>query len=369
MSNTETALAPWVPSPVEVASLLPAGIKPEGVNLLVPTMAIRQVNPYLVPDIEMVKLSIADNAGDVYSSRDMKTGHAAPTARALSKIANVAGVDTLDSRRIDDGRDPDVAEWRVVIGMRLPSGEYVRRAGTKRIDVKQLAAVPDADGKPMSPSRVARLRENLVALAETKAFNRALRSMLSLQGSMPKADLAKPFAVVRFVPNMSDPDVRRRMLDNLLPATAQAYGPPVDQMGSGATTIGAGRAPDVVEEAPDDEPVEAEFTQADPDTGEVIEAAAWGDDEPAEPGLEQRLRKALGARASSKPMSHEQRDELRAVFGSTSATEVVRGLKAAFDFAGTEPREITEGMAKALLAVSAEVGTAEFLAAWKVMAA
>lgn len=385
-TNTETALQAWEPKAIE-GLLSPHGLTEDKVNLLVPTVAIRQVNPYLVPDLEMVKLSMAEDGGDIYHSNDMKANEYAPTARALSKIANVAGIDVLDSRRIDDGKDPDVVEWRVVIEMALPSGQRVRRSGTKRIDLHQLSQVTDRDGKPRSQAWLNKAREHLIANAETKAFNRAVRAVLSLQGAMPKAAYSKPFAILRWVPNMNDPDVRRRMLDNLLPASTAAYGP---DAGAGVTTVhqldagASGADVDVSdEEAPDDDqPTEAEYVEVktnghatvDKDTGEIV-AERDGDGVPdwfdaaggeqKSPSLVDRLKAAAKAHKDSGAASAEQRDALRAVFaGFDSPEPILAVMRAALGFKGDEIKGITAGQAAAILAVADELGADELRRQW-----
>ena len=368
-ANPQTALQMWRPT---VAELLPQGLTEDKVNLLVPSMAIRQVNPYLVPDLEMVQLSLEESKGDIYHSNDMKPDHWAPTARALSKIANVAGIDVLDSRRLDDGTDPDIVEWRVVIEMRLPSGELIKRSGTKRIDLHQMAEVTDRDGKPRSSAWLNKAREHLIANAETKAFNRAIRAVLSLQGSMPKAHFAKPFGVLRYVPNMADPDVRRQMLNNLLPATTAAYGPPdVVQIGPGSD---APEAPD------DDEPVDGDVVdvrtngtaKVDASTGEILSETSaepdwFGEDgggQDAAPTLVERLRRASRANADKAPALNEQKLSLKELLAGVSTEEVLHVMRSGLNFKGAELREITAGQAAAIIAVGAELGAEELRRQW-----
>jgi len=376
--NTETAVATWQPH--EITGLLPQGVDEAQVNLLVPTMSIRQVNPYLVPDIEMVKLSMLDSDGDIYHSNDMKEGHYAPTARALSKIAQVAGIDVLDSRRVDNGADPDVVEWSVMIEMALPSGQRIRRTGTKRIDLHQLSQVTDREGKPKSAAWLNKAREHLIANAETKALNRAVRSLLSLQGAMPKVAFSKPYAILRWVPNMSDPDVRRAMLANLLPAANAAYGPAgtdmkqVGGVGGGGEIIDEGEAPDDDDEVVDGEVVEVQTNgtaKVDKGTGEILSegepdwfGATEGD---AQPSLIDDLRAAY-KEADKAPANDEQKSALRGLLGGVSTESLLAVMGKAFGYnapsEGPALKPITAGQAAAIIIVGEELGADELQRLW-----
>ena len=376
-TTTPNELAPWEPKVTDLLERFPA----DQVNLLVPTMSIRQVNPYLVPDIELVKLSMIDTDGDIYHDSQMKDGHFAPTAKGLSKIRQVAGIDVIDSRRVDEGSDPDIVEWTVVIEMQLPSGQRVRQPGTKRIDLHQLRQQKDRNGKVWSDARLEKAREHLIANAETKAQNRALRSLLSLQGSMPKAAFSKPFAILRWVPNMNDADVRRRMLDNLVPAVSATYGPAGGRQLEAPEPI---QLPPVVHEDDDDGVTEGAYVRVDVGdrdgpsrvasvdaaTGEVSAEPDWfGAGSEASPtDLATRLRAVADANPTATgPATKEQREQLQEVLRGVSGPEAGTVLAALWDLG--QLAAIQGRHAQAILEVGAAIGHERLVSEWRALAA
>lgn len=233
-ANPETAVAviepkdSWEPKTLEILGQYP----PEKFNVLVPTVSLRQVNPYLVPDIEAVQLDPNPDHGHIYHDSQMKEGHFAPTKVGLRLIAQVMGITTISSKRVDDGRDPDYIEWQVEIEMVQPSGRPIRGFGTKQVDLRPAMV------KGKTPQWIARAHEHMVANAESKALNRAIRSIASLRPSYPQRELAKPFAILRYVPDMTHPEVRERFLDMVAPSSAALFGPTEapKQVGPGAET-------------------------------------------------------------------------------------------------------------------------------------
>ena len=315
---------PWVPK--DLTAKLEA-FPERDFNLLLPTTQVRQVNPYLVPDIEVVQLT----EDDIYHSNDMKEGQFAPTAKGLAKLAQVAGLTQLDSRRMDDGKDPDVVEWRVEVEMTTPSGRTVRGFGSKEINLTR-------DAKGWTGARMAKAREHLHQMAETKAFNRAVRSLLSLHGSYPKGQLLKPFAVLRYVPDMSQPEVRQAFLGQLLPSTEAAFGPaPAPQLTQQAEV-------EVAPEAPEDDPAPEAAAAADdePDWTKTSEDAK--DEQP-------RILTALVERASASevkgPATEQQRGQLKVAMRGIGQAAVMAVLGHAFSIA--EPGDITAAQAHAVL--------------------
>jgi hypothetical protein len=338
--------APWEPKTLEKLQDYPEA----KFNLLVPTVSLRQINPYLVPDIEVVQLSPDhENGGDIYHDAQMKTGYYAPTAKGLAKLATVAGVTMLDSRRMDDGKDPDIVEWRVEVEMTTPTGRTRQAFGTKQIDLHTLA-------KGWTPARLAKQREHLVAMAETKAFNRAIRSLLSLHGAYPLSQLAKPFAVLRYVPDMSHPDVRRMFLSQLAPASAALFGPANgDQKQLASAEVE--RAPEAPEE--DVAPARADVT---PD-GEKVEDPDWSVPAAAVSAGEQfvtYLRERAEASKATGPATQQQRDQLKATLRGYGEPNVMAVLAAAWDL--KSPGEVTSAQAEAIL--DHAEGKLDFQAQW-----
>ena len=330
---------PWTPKTSEILASYPEA----RFNQLLPTQQVRQVNPYLVPDIEVVQLS----EDDIYHSNDMKAGQYAPTAKGLAKLAQVAGITMLDSRRMDAGRDPDAVEWRVEVEMTTPSGRTLRGFGSKEINLTR-------DAKGWSAERKAKAREHLHQMAETKAFNRAVRALLSLHGSYAKAQLLKPFAVLRYVPDMSQPEVRQAFLGQLLPASQALYGPSneTEQPKQLQST-----EPIVVEEAPEEDAAPERPANVDAD-GVVDEEPDWGaastdattnseSGEPPEPRILINLRERAEASESKGAPTKTQRDQLRTATTGIGGEAVMRVLGALWKL--SQPSEITRAQADAIL--------------------
>lgn len=230
-------------------------------NRLLPTQTLMLPTDLLRPVVQVVKLNPDPKAGDVYTSRDTPTGHAAPTRVGLRKLATAAGISIADERRVDDGRDPDVIEVTCVAEMLMPTGQRIRATGTKRIDLNAQ--------KWESDNHRLKFRSFFQEHVASRAQNRAIRALLSLRGSYPQEVYQKPFAVVSFAPNMAHPEVRSRMLDVMAGASQQLYGgsAPVAQI---PATIDVSPAPD--EDAAPTTPTVL--------PGEKLAAAAVSSDDP-----------------------------------------------------------------------------------------
>lgn len=343
----------WEPKTLEVLEAYPE----QRFNLLLPTVQVRQVNPFLVPDIEVVQLK----ESDIYHSNDMANNQFAPTANGLGKLADVAGITVLDSRRMDNAKDPDVVEWRVEIEMITPSGRPRRAMGSKRIDLHQLA-------EGWSAARLAKAREHLVANAETKAFNRAIRGVLSLHGSYPQPELLKPFAVLRYVPDMSQPEVRQAFLGQLVPVADRLYGP-----GSGEQPKQLESSePEVAAEAPEDDPAPERPANVDADGVVAEEEPDWGasnepeakTDEPPEPRILINLRERAEASEAKGAPTKTQRDQLKSATTGIGNEAVMRVLGALWKLSA--PGEITRAQADAILDEAEQRTT--FVADWRAAA-
>jgi hypothetical protein len=343
---------------------------PADFNLLLPTTQVRQVNPFLVPDIEVVQLNGAEEGGDIYHDSQMKQGHYAPNARGLAKLANVAGITQVDSRRMDDGKDPDVVEWRVEIEMTTPSGRTLRGFGSKRIDLHQFSETTNREGQKPSKARMDKSREHLVANAETKAYNRAIRSLLSLHGSYPRSQLVKPFAVLRYVPDMSQPEVRQAFLGQLVPAADRLYGP---ANGEQPKQLAGGGEVETAPEAPEEDPAPArDDVDADgvkieePDWGTSSEPAAdAASDEPPEPRILISLRERADASEAKGEPTADQRAQLKTATAGIGIEAVQRVLIALWNLKA--PGDITAAQAHAILD-DAETRGKTFVAEWRAAA-
>jgi hypothetical protein len=361
-ANPQTAVAvidptdSWEPKTLEILGQYPA----DKFNVLVPTVSLRQVNPYLVPDIEAVQLNTNPDAGHIYHDPQMKDGHYGPTKVALRLLAQVAGITTISSGRVDDGADPDYVEWQVEIEMVQPSGRPIRGFGTKQVDLRPHMV------KGKTPAWIAKAHEHMVANAESKALNRAIRSILSLRASYPQRELAKPFAILRYVPDMTHPEVRTRFLDMVAPASAQLFGPSEapKQVGPGAETPAVDRAP-VVDNDDDDDGQDQGNGAGDDDLPTFLRADQPAADAP--PSLLTRLRDTAasgGMHGGAKP---PQVESLRAIFTPLGGKATVAGIEALWP--GLAFDDMTANQAQSIIGISRSYETAEaFQADWRAMA-
>lgn len=182
-----------------------------------------------------------------------------PNERALTKtgvlkIFRAAGIDVVESRRVDDRSDGLMVAWRVVIDVPELDGRLTRYVGTKELDFR-----------PGSPSiarmsEAARVQAASVILenAETKAMLRAARAALQLRQKYTLEELAKPFVIPMLVPDLdaSDPEIKRMIAAKALRLENVLYGH--DSKPDRVITIDAETVPEDV----------------DPVTGEDLSGAA-----------------------------------------------------------------------------------------------
>lgn len=161
---------------------------------------------------------------------------------ALQKIAAAAGIQFVDQRRLDDRSEPYYCEIEVTLGIQ----DY---DGTRR-QVKKTRALDLRDGRPeamkpekkkgrgdkyprktgnmipLDPSALADRRRHIQSLAETKAFHRALRTILQLKQKYTVDELRKPFVVPKLVPMLdpNDPDQKKALIEMAVGREATLYG-------------------------------------------------------------------------------------------------------------------------------------------------
>jgi len=324
-------------------------------NRLIPTQTIRMPSDLMVPVVQVVQLDPNPNNGDVYHSNDMPAGNNAPTARGLSKLVTGAGVSFVDERRVDDGKEPDVCGVSVVAEMTLPTGQRIRAMGSRWVDMRRMAW---KDG--LTAPQAAKYRSFLYEHTATRARNRAIRSLLSLRGSYPAAELARPFAVVSFAPNMEHPEVRARILEAMAPSVAQLYGP------STAPQLAAGHvveAPEAPED--DDATIEGQAQKvAEPSWFDAAPASPVATVTPQAPQLVAVLREKAATSGLVGPATEPQKALLQAIFRPLGLEATATGLRMVFGLASLS--EITSAQAQALVATAVD---AEFPDLWRELVA
>lgn len=81
------------------------------------------------------------------------------------------------------------------------------------------------------------------AMAESKAFMRAIRAALGLAGTYPLEELKKPFVVARMVPNLDAPEIKQAVAQNYLQSMGMLFEAPA----AGHRQIEAPKAVETVE--------------------------------------------------------------------------------------------------------------------------
>lgn len=364
MSNPETSVTVIEQTPTAVVEWNLDNWPTDQFNRLVPTQAIGIANEFIRPVVAVVQLDLET---DTYSSRDLKDGHRAPNAKGLAKLADAAGVSFVNEERLDDGSDPMRAYVRVLARMIDPTG-MPRQATGARDYVLTSQAMTDAQRQ--------RAKGFVYEHASTRARHRALRLLLSLAQSYPVAELRKPFAVVRFLPNTQHPEVREIYKGALAANVGALFGPQqaIQQLGAGAPVT-------LTDDQLEDEPLEMprQLTPGKP-AAEPVQAAAE-DDVPdwaraatpveeaqtrPEPTFAERIQLAsTDPDAPKGKATKPQTDMLARLFaplGADAGKVAARGIRALFG--DDAVKQLTAGQARAIGMAGDAMGD-EFLAAWQ----
>jgi len=219
---SETALA--------IAKDYPA----EKFNLLIPVRTMQELSPLHKVVINEVQISSDPKQKDTYS----QSGGLALTKNGLMKLMAAANIQIIDSRPVPTQRCnkcieiaqrtrqapkcfecpyiDDVAH-QVTIAVPEPSGTYRTVRATKEIRMEDSkATMKDSEFKQFAKFRTEH--------CESKALNRALREGLMIKSTYTAQELQKPFAVALVMPNMSDPDLKRAMIDRYANNASALYG-------------------------------------------------------------------------------------------------------------------------------------------------
>jgi hypothetical protein len=188
----------------------------ESAHLIAPMTSVGDLQEGFALAFSIVHVDTRDmrDGGEIYSVGGNKWGLG---KSVLDRIAAAAGIswDPVLSRRLDDGSNPYYVHFRAVGRVKSFDGEERFVSGEKEMDLRP--------GSPQIQALEARLttggtidkqlrelRLHVLAHAESKARNRAIRS-LGLKASYVKADLAKPFVATKLVwtGQSDDPELKR----------------------------------------------------------------------------------------------------------------------------------------------------------------
>lgn len=223
-------------------------------NVLVPTLTIQEISPYHKPVLEIVRINPDPRAGEVYEIVQ-GSGEYSLRAVALQRIGYAAGLiwNARSCGRTDDGTNPNIVSYRAEAAARKEDGTYMLLNAEYMVDLgileeetresyekksKELAKEKkwsDQNRKEYVEKMVRRdmlqKRKFRLQLAQTGAMDRVIRKILGLKGTYRREELEKPFVVPKIVfhPDISDPDVRKMLLQQGLEASNILFGPQMTQ--------------------------------------------------------------------------------------------------------------------------------------------
>ncbi len=119
------------------------------------------------------------------------------------------------------GDCPHVNDVAVTVTIRVPdpSGGFRLMKATKEIDCTiEKQAMSEAQFNHFVPHRY--------AMAESKAFMRAIRAALGLAGNYTLAELKKPFIIAHVIPNLDAPEVKEAVANNYLQSMGMLFEQP-----------------------------------------------------------------------------------------------------------------------------------------------
>jgi hypothetical protein len=251
-------------------------------NLLIPVRTMQELSPLHKVVINEVQISSDPRLKDTYP----QSGGLALTKNGLMKLMAAANIQIIDSHPVPTQRCnkcieiaqrtkqapkcfecpyiDDIAH-QVTIAVPEPSGTFRVVKATKELRMEdEKAKMKDAEFKQFVKFKTEH--------CESKALNRALREGLMVKPTYTAEELKKPFAVALVMPNMSDPDLKRAMVDRYANNAAALYGNVVPVSSQNALPSG-----DItVVDADDDQIIDVE-------TGEIMDADPVDPEPPTEP--------------------------------------------------------------------------------------
>lgn len=226
--------------------------KKNGAHVLAP-MTLQTIPAMHRPVVVVVEINADTNAKEVYPQ---KGGGLSLSAIGWKKIADAMGIqwDDQASRRLDDGRDPNRCEVRVVGRVKALDGTWRKIMGDKEIRMENVAeelrdnyrekaqkflddpkdgpefrrAFPDPEVWVEEKVRqdALQIKKHILARAQTGAMARAIKS-IGIRETYTKEELRKPFVfpklVAEFDPN--HPEDRAFLRAQAAGAIDQLYQP------------------------------------------------------------------------------------------------------------------------------------------------
>lgn len=235
---------------------------PDKFNVLIPVTTMQVMSNLQRIIVNKVQLDVADpeNSKDIY--REKSSGKYAITkvgGMKLAAAANISIVETESSmtdgckRCVEQARAvgkpkscgtcPARYDVAVTVTIRVPepSGGFRLMKATKEIDCA-------AEKESMTEAQYKRFLPHRTAMAESKAFMRALRAALGLAATYSLPELRKPFIIAHVVPNLDAPEIKEAVASNYLQSMGMLF------EGAGAPRAALPAAQTTAEVIPDDAP-------------------------------------------------------------------------------------------------------------------
>ena len=189
-------------------------------NVLIPVTTMQAVSNMQKIVVNEVILDTSQKSKDIYY--DKKSSKYAITKvgnMKLAAAANISIVNTVKGRtevcqRCIEmakavgkakacGTCPKVNDVSVSVTVRVPEpcGGFRLITATKEIEC-------EVQQDSMTPAQYKGFFEHRYSIAESKAFNRAIRSALGLPAGYELDELKKPFVIAHIVPNLDAPEIK-----------------------------------------------------------------------------------------------------------------------------------------------------------------
>ena len=171
----------------------------------------KSANAYAITKVGGMKLAAAANISIVETSPGRTEG-----CQRCIEMARATGKPRVC------GTCEHVHDVAVTVTVRVPepSGGFRLMKATREIDCTLEAARMKGGAWGQQYQRFLPYR---TAMAESKAFMRAIRAALGLAGTYPIEDLKKPFIVARVVPNLDAPEIKQAVAGSYLQSMGMLF--------------------------------------------------------------------------------------------------------------------------------------------------
>ena len=234
----------------------------EGANILIPSIVIETgIKGILQPAIEALEFSSNPKEGDVYP----QWPGLALTGKALFDLSSAACVEWNLQASERTANERDYTAYKAVGGIRKADGKLYQMFAERDIDMitiakdirdkNALAEAKDKKSEAKIVAEIAQIRKFKLPNSQTKSQNAVIRKLLGVKNVYTKAEIEKPFVVLRFSyqPDMDDKDIAKMLMNQFMGANRQIYGPGAAQQIAHEPVIDIEPA-EVVEPEPEEKP-------------------------------------------------------------------------------------------------------------------